>query len=196
MDLDLLDDAVVDAVGADGRLAVGAQPDDQPLDAGPAGGEVDVRLRGVWLRARMRMVDRAELGAIVLEGVLRADDLAPFDLEAQGAGSDVRRLVDGDRPPVAHGDHPAALVGEVPPRVVDDALEERRVDPHYSVFNAGRSSSSSRCSESPLSESLNSRIPLPIERPTSGSFFGPRTMSAMARMTTSSSGPTLGMNAA
>ena len=60
------------------------------------------------------------------------------------------------------------------------------------VFRAGRSSSSS-WSDSPLSDSLNSRMPFPMERPTSGSFFGPRTMRAMARMTTSSSGPTLGM---
>src|SRR5512132_245618 len=141
------------------------------------------------------MVDRAELGAVGLEGVLGADDLAALDLEAQRAGRDVRRLVDRHRAAVAHGDHAAALVWEVPPCVSDDALQERRVDPHYSVFRAGRSSSSSR-SDSPLSDSLNSRIPLPIERPTSGSFFGPRTMSAMARMTTSSRGPTLGMDAA
>ena len=35
-----------------------------------------------------------------------------------------------------------------------------------------------------------------ILEPTSGSFFGPSTMRAMARMTTSSRGPTLGMRSA
>src|SRR4051812_17852088 len=54
-------------------------------------------------------------------------------------------------------------------------------------------SSSSSSGWSPLSESLNSRIPFPSERPTSGSFFGPSTMSAMARTMTSSMGPTLGI---
>src|SRR3954451_23425256 len=53
------------------------------------------------------------------------------------------------------------------------------------------SSSSSRAS--PLSDSLNSRMPFPSERPTSGSFFGPSTMSAMARTRTSSMGPTFGI---
>src|SRR4051794_13710136 len=36
-------------------------------------------------------------------------------------------------------------------------------------------------------------MPFPRERPTSGSFFGPSTMSAMARTTTSSMGPTFGI---
>src|SRR5688572_6187683 len=62
----------------------------------------------------------------------------------------------------------------------------------YSARRAGRSSSSSR-RRSPLMDSLNSRRPLPTERPTSGSFLGPRTMSAIARTTTSSMGPMLGM---
>src|SRR5215210_3604755 len=61
----------------------------------------------------------------------------------------------------------------------------------YSVLIAGRSSSSLR--ESPASDSLNSRMPFPRDLPTSGSFFGPSTIRAMARMTMSSIGPTLGM---
>ena len=96
-------DAVVDAIRAHRRLAVAAQADDQPLHPGPAGGEVDVGLRRIGLRARVRVVDGAELGALGLEGVLGLDDLAPVDLEAQRAGRDVGRLVDRDRVPVAHG---------------------------------------------------------------------------------------------
>src|SRR3954471_16710807 len=195
LDVDLAHDAVVDPIRAHRRLAVAAQADDQPLDPGPARGEVDVGLRRIGLRARVRVVDGAELGALGLEDVLGLDDLAPVHLEAQRARGDVGRLVDRDRVVLAHGDHPAAFVGEVAPRVREDALEERGFDAHYSVFRAGRSSSSSR-SDSPLSDSLNSRIPFPMERPTSGSFFGPRTIRAMARMTTSSSGPTLGMSPA
>src|SRR4051794_26525770 len=41
--------------------------------------------------------------------------------------------------------------------------------------------------------SLNSRMPPPRERPSSGSFFGPTTMSAMTRTTMSSMGPIDGM---
>ena len=63
-------DAVVDAIGAHRRLAVAAQADDEPLHPGPAGGEVDVGLRRIGLRARVRVVDGAELGALVLERVL------------------------------------------------------------------------------------------------------------------------------
>ena len=52
------------------------------------------------------------------------------------------------------------------------------------VLRTGFSSSGS--SESPDNDSLNSRIPLPTERPTSGSFFGPRTIRAITSTTTSS----------
>src|SRR3954466_6042380 len=41
----------------------------------------------------------------------------------------------------------------------------------------------------PEIESLNSRMPLPSERPTSGSFFGPRTISAITRTMSSSGKP-------
>src|SRR4051794_32846566 len=41
------------------------------------------------------------------------------------------------------------------------------------------------------SESLNSRMPLPSDLPTSGSFLGPRTTRAMTRTTMSSIGPML-----
>src|SRR4029077_1952968 len=123
------------------------------------------------------MVDRAEGVAAVLDRLDGPVHLEPVDLEAQRAGRDVRGLVDRDRGAVADGDHAAALVRKVAPGVRDDALEERPVDPHYSVLRAGRSSSSSRRgSSSPLRDSLNSRMPLPIERPTSGSFFGPSTI--------------------
>src|SRR3954454_20299607 len=40
---------------------------------------------------------------------------------------------------------------------------------------------------------LNSRIPRPIERPTSGSFLGPMITSAMIRTITSSIGPMFGI---
>src|SRR5262245_12591718 len=196
IDLDLLDDAVLDAIGAHGRLAVAPQADDQPLHTGPSGGEVDVGLRRIGVRARVRVVDGSELGSAGLDVVDRAGHLEPVDLEPQRAGGHVRRLVHGDRTAVAHSDHAAALIGKVAARVRDDAIEQRRGDAHYSVFRAGFSSSSRSFSGSPLSESLNSRMPLPIERPTSGSFFGPRTIRAIARMTTSSRGPTLGMGAA
>src|SRR5919198_3521956 len=196
VDLDLLDDAVVDAVGTYGRLAVTGHADDQPLHARPATGEVDVRLRRIGVRARVRVVDRAHLEATGLDLVDRAVHLESVDLEPQRAGGDVGRLVHGHGRAVAHRDHAAALVGEVAARVRDDPVEQRAPDAHYSVLSTGRSSSSSRRSLSPLRESRNSRMPFPIERPTSGSFFGPSTISAMARMTMSSSGPTLGMRSA
>src|SRR5262245_2305665 len=90
IDLDLLDDAVVDAVGAHGRLAVAPQADDQPQHPGPPGGEVDIGLRRIGLRACVRVVDGAELGAICLDVVDRTGDLEPVDLEPQRAGRDVR----------------------------------------------------------------------------------------------------------
>src|SRR4051794_39692180 len=43
----------------------------------------------------------------------------------------------------------------------------------------------------PLTESLNSRSPLPSARPASGSRLGPRTTRAITRTRTSSMGPTL-----
>ena len=52
-------------------------------------------------------------------------------------------------------------------------------------------SSSSSSLELPLMASLNSRIPLPIDLPTSGKRFGPRMTRAMTSTITSSSGPTL-----
>src|SRR5688572_10084443 len=64
---DLDDPAVVDPERAHVRLAVAPQPDDDPLHPRPAGGEVDVRLRGIRLRARVRVVDRAERAARVLD---------------------------------------------------------------------------------------------------------------------------------
>src|SRR5215210_5672577 len=63
------------------------------------------------------------------------------------------------------------------------------------VRSAGRAegspSSSSSRALSPLTESLNSRMPLPSARPASGSRFGPRTIRAIARTRMSSMGPTL-----
>src|SRR3954452_24990789 len=41
-------------------------------------------------------------------------------------------------------------------------------------------------------EPLNSRIPLPIDLPSSGRRFGPKTIRAITRTTAISSGPTLG----
>src|SRR5215217_7266379 len=46
----------------------------------------------------------------------------------------------------------------------------------------------------PFSDSLNSRIPLPTERATSGSRCGPRKISATTRITINSSGPGAEMN--
>src|SRR4051812_46849118 len=51
----------------------------------------------------------------------------------------------------------------------------------------------SRSSDLPEIESLNSRMPPPSDLPSSGSFFGPTTMSAMARTMISSMGPIDGM---
>src|SRR3954452_16001130 len=47
--------------------------------------------------------------------------------------------------------------------------------------------------ESPVTEPLNSRMPLPSDRPTSGRRLGPSTIRAMASTTTSSMGPMFGM---
>src|SRR4051794_12599795 len=131
VELDLADAPVVDPVAPDlGVRRALSQPDDEPLHAGPAGGEVDVGLRRVQVRARVRVVDRAELAARVLDRLDRAVHLEPVDLEAQRAAGDVLRLVDAHGAPVAHGDHPAALVREVAARVLHHALDELGGDVH------------------------------------------------------------------
>src|SRR3954471_8568799 len=63
--------------------------------------------------------------------------------------------------------------------------------PSISAGFEGFSSSSS--SSLPEIEPLNSRMPLPIERPSSGRRFGPKITRAMMRTTTNSSGPTFGI---
>ena len=85
---------------------------------------------GSGRRARVRVVDRAELEAGVLDRGLDLVLLHPVDLVAQRAGGGVARAVDGDRLAVAAGDHPAALVGRVGARVGDDVVEQLAGDPH------------------------------------------------------------------
>src|SRR4051794_24569591 len=138
VELDLADAPVVDPVAADlGVWRALPQADDEPLHARPSGGEVDVGLRRVRVRARVRVVDRAELAAGVLDRLDRAVHLEPVDLEAQGAVGDVLRLVDAHGAPVAHGDHPAALVREVAARVLHHALDELGGDVHAPSVASG-----------------------------------------------------------
>src|SRR5215208_3402717 len=61
--------------------------------------------------------------------------------------------------------------------------------PSISAGLEGSSSSSSL----PVTDDLNSRMPLPIERPSSGRRLGPKITRAMMRTTTNSSGPTFGI---
>src|SRR3954449_7654982 len=60
-------------------------------------------------------------------------------------------------------------------------------------ISAGFEGSSSSSSFLPEIEPRNSRMPLPIERPSSGRRFGPKITRAMMRTTTNSSGPTFGI---
>src|SRR4051812_20065194 len=60
-------------------------------------------------------------------------------------------------------------------------------------ISAGFDGFSSSSSSLPDREPLNSRMPLPIERPSSGRRFGPKITRAMMRTTTNSSGPTFGI---
>src|SRR3954466_10463271 len=131
VDLDLGHAAVVDPVEPDvglGRVAPYA--DDQPLHTGPARGEVNVRLRRVGLRAGVRVVDRPQRSAGVLDRLDRPVHLEAVDLEAQRTARRILGLVHAHSPAVAHGDHAAALVGEVAPRVSDDASDELGGDVH------------------------------------------------------------------
>src|SRR3954465_14800691 len=89
--------AVAGAAAPDDLLGVPAQADDEPLPAGPAGGEVDVGLRRVGLRARVRVGDGAQLAARVLDLLDRLVDLEAVDLEAQRARGQVLGLVDAHR---------------------------------------------------------------------------------------------------
>src|SRR5918911_868286 len=101
--LDLADPAVVDPVAADlGVRRAPSQADDEPLHPGPAGREVDVGLGRIRIRASVRVVDRTELAARVLDRLDRAVYLEAVDLETQRAGGDVLRLVDAHGAPVAH----------------------------------------------------------------------------------------------
>ena len=76
------------------------------------------------VRARVRVVDHAELEPGVLDLVVDPQLLARVHLVAQRAGGRVARAVDGDRLAVARGDHAAALVGRVGASVLDDLVEE------------------------------------------------------------------------
>ena len=86
----------------------------------------------------------------------------------------------GDRPDAAG--HPGRLSGVC-------GRPARRSPASISWRRRLRRSSSSSCS--PLSEPRNSRMPLPSERPSSGSRFGPKTIRAMIRTMPISRGPML-----
>ena len=112
------------------HVVLGALDADDDVERLRIEGEVDVRLRGQRIRARVGVVDRPELEPGLLDRVLDLVLLHPVDLVAQRAGGGVARAVHGDRLAVAAGDHPAALVGRVRARVGDDVVEQLAGDPH------------------------------------------------------------------
>ena len=156
--------------------------------------------------ARVRVVDRAELAAVVLDR--RSErDAAPGRRPRSAAGWRAmfsRRMHARRAAPSRSRDEAAALVrglararGRRPARAGRgrSALRPRAscAARRARARLVGRLVLVVGVGASPASESLNSRMPLPTERPASGSFFGPRTSRAITRTTTSSMGPMLGM---
>src|SRR5215218_9790178 len=99
--IDLADLAVLDEVGAHDRVRALGEADDDPLHARPAAGEVHVRLRRVGLRPCVRVVDRTELRAAVLDLVEHSEQRRTVDLEAKGARREVLGRMDARRLAVA-----------------------------------------------------------------------------------------------
>src|SRR5262249_34454364 len=98
--------------------------------------------------------------------------------------------VDGHGLAVAGRDQATTLERRLSARVLDDVVEELSGDPQDLIVRSSSSSSSSG-RVTPLMDSLNSRMPWPSERPTSGSFLGPITTRAMMSTRISSPGPML-----
>ena len=199
LELDLLDLVADDRPQA--QIVLGAlDADDQIQGARERGrvgvaepGEVDVGLRRDRVRAGVRVVDRAEIQPAVL-------DRRPAACTARSGPSRSSRrcwprCARGGRPPPRRRARRSARSTPSAPRR-GRARRCRR-------GAVGRSSGllglsvvfvvvGARCI--PLSESLNSRMPLPSDRPTSGSFFGPITIRAMMSTRISSPGPMLPRN--
>src|SRR5207248_3472014 len=93
-DRDLVHAAVGDQVGARLRPSVAGQAEDDPLDPGPVGREVDVRLRRVRGGAGVRVIDRAELAALALDLLDQRQQLTAVALESKRARRGVDRAVD------------------------------------------------------------------------------------------------------
>ena len=83
----------------------------------------------------------------------------------------------------------AQLGGRLRPRPRRARRRPRR--PRSAGASAASSSASSSSSSLPEIEALNSRMPLPTERPSSGRRFGPKMIRAMIRTTRISGGPIL-----
>src|SRR6185437_1864236 len=104
--------------------------DDDPLQAGPAGGEADVGLRRIGRAAHVRVVDRADLPALLFDLLVQTVQLHRPDLELERARVHVLGAVDaggGPRRALAagqRGDDAAALDPRVLARVGDDLGEQ------------------------------------------------------------------------
>src|SRR5262249_30791974 len=90
----------------------------------------DVRLRGIGLAPRVRVVDGAEIQSGIVDVHLDAVLLGSVDLIAQGARGGVRGTIYGHRLAVARGDHPAAFVGRILEGVGDEIVVEGLRDAH------------------------------------------------------------------
>ena len=123
--------AVVDQVAAHLGLVAAREADDQPLDAGPAGGEVDVGLRRVGRRARVRVVDRAELVAASSISVSRRCSSMPSTSKRSGLAARFSRR--GARVTArrrARRRRRSTRSGASRARVRDDRVEQLGGDPH------------------------------------------------------------------
>ena len=94
-ELDLRHRGAVDREAADDGLAARERADD-PVDARPPGGQVDVGLRGHALGLRVRVVERHRLAAL-LDLRVDPEQVVRVDLEAHRAVEAVARRVEVDR---------------------------------------------------------------------------------------------------
>ena len=83
------DRAAVDQVAAHLGLVAGREPDDQPLDARPVAAKLTSVCDGYGRRARVRVVDRAELVAAVLDLGQQPVQLLPSTSKRSGLAASV-----------------------------------------------------------------------------------------------------------